>query len=131
LISKSKENRIWDVGFKQQSSALILCFDNHTYIRSGESKSEKFNENNELELGDNSFVNVEVDCEKKTIYFFINKIQYPYYVSEICSSSFPLLFGFSSWSSPIIKVISLFKILPSSSYINHSVECKPIKWVCV
>jgi hypothetical protein len=129
LISKSKENKVYNIGFEIQSTTLFLHYDYSARIYSANNYSEEFNENNEFEYENNSIVDVEVDCEKKTIYFFINKKQCPYYVSDISSSSFPLLFGFRSCNSPIVEIISLFKILPSSLYTNSSFKCKPVKWV--
>jgi hypothetical protein len=131
LISKSKENKVWDIGFESQSSALFLDGDFSALLRSGKNFSDYFNRNDEFKYNYNSIVDVEVDCEKKTIYFFIYKKQCPYYVSDICSSSFPVLFGFSSYSSPIIEVFSLSKILPSSSYIKSSLKCEEVKWVLI
>jgi hypothetical protein len=129
LISKSKENRVWNINWESQSSALVL----HDYclarISSSGNWSELFNKTNEFEYKDNSIVDIEVDCEKKTIYFFINKKQCPYYISDVSSFSFPLLFGFRSSRHPIIEVRSLFKILPSSSYVDPSIDCKSLKWV--
>jgi hypothetical protein len=123
-ISKSKENMIWNIGFQSESSSLVLPTDNVVCIWSCNKCSETFNKNNEFGLEDNSTVDVEVDCEKKTIYYFINKKQSPYYISDISSSSFPLLFGFSSDESPIIEVLSIHKLNRSNSYVNSSVECK-------
>jgi hypothetical protein len=123
LVSKSKEIKVFNIGGESQSSSLFLNSDYQACIGSGGNWSKEFNKNNEFEYGDNSIVNIEVNCEEKTIYFFISKSQCPYYISNICSSSFPLLFCFSSPYSPIIEVNSLFKILPSSSYINPSVKC--------
>jgi hypothetical protein len=81
-------------------------------ICSGGHDSKLFNKNNEFEYEDTSVVDIEIYCEKKTIHFFINKKQCPYYISSISSSSFPLLFAFSSrYCSTIIQIISLFKIL--------------------
>jgi hypothetical protein len=131
IICKSKKNKVWKIGDELQSTALILYPYVCVLILCSGNYSEKFNKNNEFKLEDNSVVDVEVDCEKKTIYFFINKNQSPYYISDISSSSFPLLFGFSSRFAPIIEIISLFKILPSSSFINPSLECKEIKWVLI
>jgi hypothetical protein len=129
LISKSKEKEVWNIGSESQSSALFLCYCD-VCIYSGRNYSEHFNFNNEFECGYNSLVDIEVNYEKKATYFFINNKQCPYYISDIYSSSFPLLFGFSSCSSStIIDIISLFKILPSSSYVDPSFECIPIKWV--
>jgi hypothetical protein len=59
--------------------------------------SSNFNENNEFNVGDRSFVNVEVDLQKKRIYYFINKKQCPYYSNSVSSS--PLLFGISAYYS--------------------------------
>jgi hypothetical protein len=131
LISKSKENKIWNIGNTLQSSSLYLGVDCTVFICSGENCSQTFNKNNELQYRNNSIVDIEVGCEKKTIFFFINKKQCPYYISEISSSSFPLLFGFRSWKSPVIEIVSLFKILPPSSYISPSSECEEIKWVLI
>jgi hypothetical protein len=130
LISKSKEDKVWNIGHEPKSSALSLLADGSAQIISHRNYSGYFNQNNEYEYGNNSVVDVEVDCEKKTIYFFINKKQCPYYISDI-SSSFPLFFGFNSAYSPIFEVLSLFKILPSSSYVNPFIQCIPVKWVLI
>jgi hypothetical protein len=129
LICKSKENRVHDIGNESQSSALIMYRDYTADIGSGKNWSEMFNKNNEFEYRKNSVIDVEVDCENKTIYFFINKKQCPYYISDI--SSFPLLFGFTSFRSPIIEVVLLFKMHRSSSFVNSSVLCKPVKCVSI
>jgi hypothetical protein len=129
LISKSKKKKVWNIGWELLTSTLYLDGDCSAQIGSGGNYSDFFNGNNEFELINNSTIDIEVNCEKKTIYYFINKKQCPYYISDISSSSFPLLFGFSAYRSPIIEIISLFKILPSFSYVNPPVECKPLKWV--
>jgi hypothetical protein len=129
VISKSKENIVWRIGFESESSSLDLYFDNNVQIWSSNKDSEYFNKNNEFELEDNSTVDVEVDCEKKAIYYFINKKQCPAYVSDISSSSFPLLFGFASDESPIIEVLSVQKLNKLYSLVNSSVACEPMKWV--
>jgi hypothetical protein len=64
--------------------------------------------------------------EKKVIFYFINKKQCPYYISDI--SSFPLLFGISAiQSNAILEVLSVKKIVKSSS--DPSVPCKAMKWI--
>jgi hypothetical protein len=81
--------------------------------------------NNEYNFGDNSVVEVEVDMEKKVIFYFINKKQYPYYICDVSSS--PLLFGISSYySNCILEVLSIKKIVKSSS--DPSVSCEAMKW---
>jgi hypothetical protein len=87
--------------------------------------SENFNENKEYNVGDNTEVEVEVNMEKKVIFYFINKKQCPYYISDISSS--PLLFGISAYNSNcILEVLSIKKIVKSSS--DSSVPCEVIKW---
>jgi hypothetical protein len=87
--------------------------------------SENFSENNEYNVGDNTVVEVEVDMEKKVIFYFINKKQCPYYISDVSSS--PLLFGIRAyWSNSILEVLSVKKIVKSSS--DPSVLCEAVKW---
>jgi hypothetical protein len=129
VISKSKENMVYDIGYESESSSLYLHPSDIVCILSSFKVSEFFNKNKEFELEDNSTVEVEVDCERKTIYYFINKKQCPFYVSDISSSSFPLLFGFRSCDSPIIEIISIHKLNRNNSYINSSVKCKAMSWV--
>jgi hypothetical protein len=97
----------------------------YAQIRSGYNWSENFNENNEYNVGDNTVVEVEVDMEKKVIFYFINKKQCPYYISGVSSS--PLLFGICAWfSNSILEVLSIKKIVKSSS--DPSVPCEAMKW---
>jgi hypothetical protein len=87
--------------------------------------SENFNENNEYNVGDNSVVEIEADMEKKVIFYFINKKQCPYYISDVSSSL--LLFGINArWPNCILEVLSIKKIVKSSS--DPSVRCKTMKW---
>jgi hypothetical protein len=98
---------------------------NNAYIRSGGYWSEYFNKNNEYNVGDNTVVEVEVDMEKKVIFYFINKKQCPYYICDVFS--FPLLFGIRAYNSNcILEVLSIKKIVKSSS--DRSVPCETIKW---
>jgi hypothetical protein len=63
--------------------------------------------------------------EKKVIFYFINKKQCPYYISDVCSS--PLLFGISGYnSSTILEVLSIKKMMKSSA--NTFVRCEAMKW---
>jgi hypothetical protein len=63
--------------------------------------------------------------EKKVIYYFINKKQCPYYISDVSSS--PLLFGIRAFqSNSILEVLSVKKMVKSSS--DPSVRCKAMKW---
>jgi hypothetical protein len=97
----------------------------YAYIRSGGKWSENFNDNNEYNVGDNTVVEVEVDMEKKVIFYFINKKQCPYYICDVSSS--PLLFGIRALESNcILEVLSIKKIVKSSS--DLSVPCEAIKW---
>jgi hypothetical protein len=75
LISKSKENRVCYIGDESQSSALFLDNTYEAQICSGGNISNDFNRNNKYKLGDNSIIDVEVDCEKKIEheYFFAKK----------------------------------------------------------
>jgi hypothetical protein len=98
---------------------------NYAAISSGDNWSKNFNENNEYNVGDNTVIEVEVDMEKKVIFYFINKKQCPYYISDV--SSFPLLFGISAGlSNCILEVLSIKKIVKSSS--DPSVRCEAMKW---
>jgi hypothetical protein len=94
-------------------------------IASGGNWSEFFNGNNEYNVGENTVVEVEADMEKKVIFYFINKKQCPYYISDVSSS--PLLFGISAFDSKaILEVLSVKKMVKSSS--DPSVPCDAIKW---
>jgi hypothetical protein len=94
-------------------------------IAFGGNWSEKFNKNNEYNVGDNTVVEIEVDMEKKVIFYFINKKQCPYYISDV--SSFPLLFGIRAYdSNAILEVLLVKKMVKSSS--DPSVLCEAKKW---
>jgi hypothetical protein len=89
--------------------------------------SPEFNENNKHIIANNSFVEVEVNINKKAVFFFMNHKQYLYYVFPIPSSVFPLLFGISGHNtSSVVEVISVQKLLRSSFYV--SAECEKISW---
>jgi hypothetical protein len=94
-------------------------------IGSGGNWSGNFNENNEYNVGDNTIIEAEVDIEKKVIFYFINKKQCPYYISDVFSS--PFLFGITAGGSDaILEVLSIKKMVKSSS--DSSVPCEAIKW---
>jgi hypothetical protein len=98
---------------------------NDVEIRSSVKWSGNFNENNEYNVKNNTVVEVEVDMEKKVIFYFINKKQCHYYICDVSSS--PLLFGISAyWSNCILEVLSIKKIVKSSS--DPSFPCEVIKW---
>jgi hypothetical protein len=79
----------------------------------------------EYDLGDNTEVEIEVDMEKKGIFYFINKMQCPYYICGVSSSS--LLFGISAdYSNAVLKVLSVKKMEKSSAH--PSLKCDGIKW---
>jgi hypothetical protein len=102
-----------------------LYYSNFAQIGSGNNWSETFNGNNEYNVRDNTVVEVEVDMEKKVIFYFINKKQCPYYISGVFSS--PLLFGINaSFSDAILEILSVKKMVKSSS--DSSVPCEAIKW---
>jgi hypothetical protein len=104
---------------------LYFYGSDYAVIRSGGNWSGNFNLNNEYNVGDNTVVEVEADVEKKVIFYFINKKQCPYYISDISSS--PLLFGISAgYSNSILEVLSIKKIVKSSS--DPSVRCEDMKW---
>jgi hypothetical protein len=104
---------------------LFLDDSNYLCIISGYKWSENFNKNNEYNVGDNTVVEIEVDMEMKVIFYFINKKQCPYYISDVSSS--PLLFGISTvYSNSILEVLSIKKIVKSSS--DPSVRCESMKW---
>jgi hypothetical protein len=112
--------------FYLDSSCLLLFYGSDlAQICSGGKWSKYFNRNNEYNAGYNTVVEVEVDMEKKAIFYFINKKQCPYYISDISSS--PLLFGISAaLSNAIVQVLSVKKMRKSSS--DPSVRCESIKW---
>jgi hypothetical protein len=98
---------------------------NWANIGSGGKWSENINRNNKYNVGDNTVVEVEIDMEKKVIFYFINKKQCPYYICDISSSL--LLFGIRAYySNCILEVLSIKKIVKSSS--DPSVRCKAMKW---
>jgi hypothetical protein len=94
-------------------------------IASGGNWSVNFSSHNKYNVGDNTVVEVELDMKKKVIFYFINKKQCPYYISDVSAS--PLLFGIRArWSNCILEVLSVKKIVRSSS--DPSVPCEAIKW---
>jgi hypothetical protein len=98
---------------------------NWAKISSGGKWSLNFNWNNKYNVGDNTVVEVEADVEKKVIFYFINKKQCPYYISDVSSSR--LLFCIRTLNSnSILEVLSIKKIVKSSS--DRSVPCEAIKW---
>jgi hypothetical protein len=104
---------------------LDLFRSDYAQIYSGDKRSGNFNENKEYNVGDNTVVEVEVDMEKKVIFYFINKKQCPYYICDVSSS--PLLFGISAvHSNTILEILSVKKIVKSST--DPSVPCEAIKW---
>jgi hypothetical protein len=129
VISKLKENKVWNIGNEPgllfNSICLYLFRSNNAGIGSGNNWSKNFNENNEYNVGDNTVVEVDVDMEKKVIFYFINKKQCPYYISDVYSS--PLLFGMGAiQSNSILAVLSIKKMAKSSA--DSSVPCEAIKW---
>jgi hypothetical protein len=87
--------------------------------------SNNFNENNEYGIWINASVDVEVDMDKRTMYYFINNEQCPFYVNNVFSS--PLLFGISTFNSNSIIEVACVKKLKNSS-IDPSVNCRSMKW---
>jgi hypothetical protein len=84
-----------------------------------------FNSKNELKIGDNSEIEIEINMNKKTIYYFVNKEQCPYYIYGV--SSFGVVFGISGFNSNgIVDIISVNKLINSS--VDNFVECEKIKW---
>jgi hypothetical protein len=111
--------------FYLDSSCLFLYCSDWAQIGCGYNWSGNFNRNKEYYVGDNTEVEVEIDMEKKVIFYFINKKQCPYYISDVSSS--PLLFGISAYySNAILEVFSVKKIVKSSS--DPYVRCKAMKW---
>jgi hypothetical protein len=139
-ILKSKENRVWNIGFEKGfflfvflsflilflgSSALRVYKIDDIDIGSCGELSSSFNTNNEYKFGDNSIVDVEVNTNKNTIHYFINNNLCPYYHFDISSS--PLLFGISGYdSNGIIEIICVKKTRKSS--VDSSAQCKGMKW---
>jgi hypothetical protein len=128
-----KEHLVWKIGaqplffhFDLDSSSLGFNGSKYVQIGSGNySWTPNFNSNNEFNVGNNSVVEIEVDMEKKVIYYFINNKQCPYYISDVSSS--PLLFGISALNSnAILEVLSVKKMRKSS--VDPSVPCKAMKW---
>jgi hypothetical protein len=97
-------------------------------ICSGKNSSNFFNKSNEYNISENSIINVEIDANKKTVFFFINYIQCPYYISNIPDWSLPLLFGICGYQvvHSVIEIISIKKLLRSTA--SNSVECVKIDW---
>jgi hypothetical protein len=103
----------------------LLSGSNRAQIGSGGNWSEYFNENNEYNVGDSTAVEIEVDMEKKVIFYFINNKQCPYYICDVSSS--PLSFGVSAYdSSAILEVLSIKKMKKSS--VDPFVTYEAIKW---
>jgi hypothetical protein len=106
---------------------LALSIHNPEWVEicSGDYCSYCFNENNNLKVGNNSLVEVEIDINKKIVLFYINGMQCPYYVDDVVSS--PLLFGVSGRDTQSIVEILLVQKLSNSSIIS-SLNNNKIKW---
>jgi hypothetical protein len=62
-------------------------------------------------------VNVNADLNEKRIMFSINNKECGAVVINVCSSSFPLLFGISgSATEAVVSIVSLHKLLRYSFY---------------
>jgi hypothetical protein len=72
-------------------------------------------------------IEVEVDVNNKSIYSFINRKQCPYYISDIPSSSFPLLFAIREFHTSSIVEVSSLQVPIKPSY-DFSVNCEKIVW---
>jgi hypothetical protein len=58
---------------------------------------------------ENSVVELELNMNEKTLYFFLNNKQIPYFICNVSSS--PLSFGISGcWTNSNIEIISLLKL---------------------
>jgi hypothetical protein len=103
-----------------------MCGFNNAKISSGNYLSDNFNSINEFEITNGSLIEVEVDLNKKIVYYFINEKLCPYYVYDIFS--FPLLFGISCFfSNGIFEVISVQKLKQPSVYVSN--KYKKIPWM--
>jgi hypothetical protein len=112
------------IHFCLDSSCLHLIEFDWARIYCG-SFSENFNKNNEFKVENNTIIDVEVNMKNRTIYYFINNKQCPFYVNNISSSC--LLFGISAYySSSIIEIISIKKHQKSS--FDSSAKCEAIEW---
>jgi hypothetical protein len=113
------------IHFYLDSSCLELWNSDLAYIYCGKSHSANFNKKIEFIVENNTIIDVEVNMNDKTIYYFINNKQCPFYVNNISSSC--LLFNIGALdSSSILEVISVKKLVVSS--VDSSVECEPREW---
>jgi hypothetical protein len=74
---------------------------------------------------ENSVVELELNINEKTLYFFLNNKQIPYFIYNISSS--PLSFGITGrWTNSSIEIISLLKLHKPT--INNNISFKKIEW---
>jgi hypothetical protein len=73
----------------------------------------------------NSVVELELNMNEKTLYFFLNNKQIPYFIYNISSS--PLSFGISGLNTnSSIEIISLLKLHKPT--INNNIPSEKIEW---
>jgi hypothetical protein len=75
-------------------------------------------------FGENSTIEMEVNMNEKTLYFFINKAQLPYVVHNITSPS--LSFGISGDNTKLtVELLSLIKLNKPSA---NNQNCTKFDW---
>jgi hypothetical protein len=101
-------------------SCGLNIFSNYAIICKKYNHSCKFNQNNEYDVCDNTIIDVEVNTEIKSIFFIINRRVCPFYISNIYSCSFPLVFGISGlFTSSVVEVLYVYQLFRSSISINR------------
>jgi hypothetical protein len=76
-------------------------------------------------FAENSVVELELNMNEKTLYFFLNNKQIPYFIYNILSS--PLSFAISGqYTKSSIEIISLLKLHKPT--INYNIPSEKYEW---
>jgi hypothetical protein len=79
----------------------------------------------EFPFVENSIVELELNMNEKTLYFFLNNKQIPYFIYNTYSS--PLSFGISGeYTNSNIEIISLLKLHKPTT--NNNVRSVKLEW---
>jgi hypothetical protein len=111
-----------------ESTGLYLSNNSMAEVGCGGNYSRLFNQNKDFDFNvtDNSTIQVRVDMNDKTAFYYINNNQFPVIVYNISSS--PLLFGISGIETEaVVEITSVQKILKRIAY--SSVEYEEMEWV--
>jgi hypothetical protein len=110
--------------FYSESASFVIC-PSGSYINYGGSSSGNLGE--ESDFGENSIIDLELNMNNKSLYFFVNNKLLPYIVDNISSSS--LYFGITGYYTiSTVEVISFLKLRKPSFSLENTDSFKKYHW---